>query len=175
MELSTLIRLAKSEKTAFGDDWVLPTTRETIARWVGALAIDGSVVAGLTLTLQIQHARLNEFDGLTARMEYADGNRKWHLGRIDFCPAGPPPHHLNSDVRLMRRGFPPELSGSHSHLAEYNECLGIDAFKPERNLPAAREIDWPDSFANAISIIESSFCITGLWCGETLPWNPRML
>ena len=176
MHTDRLVELATTVKTAvYSDDWLLPDKKELLARWVAPLAIDGTIVAGLTLHIEVPLWRLGEFDRLTARLTHRSGGYTWHLGRIEFAPNGPPPHHRHTHPKLMRSGlFPPSLDGPHAHLAEDNAILGPEAFRPPADLPAAREIDWNGGFLNAISTISTLFCIEGLWCGDELPWDRRL-
>lgn len=176
MHTDRLVELATTVKTAvYQDGWLLPDKKELLARWAAPLAVCGAIIPGLTLHIELPFSRAGEFDRLTARLVQRSGGYVWHLGRIEFAPTGPPPHHRNSHPALMRTGrFRPTLDGAHAHLAEDNAILGAEAFRPPADLPAAREIDWSGGFLNAISTISILFCIEGLWCGDELPWDRRL-
>lgn len=178
MDVDRLVELAISPKWAAhpGDPgaWLLPTKGDTTAQWAAPLVLADEIVPGLTLNISVPFARMGEFDSFVARMDYRWAGYVWHVGRIEFCPLGAPVHHRNSHLSLMRAGFPPTITGPHAHLAADNALLGIDAFRPTGNLPAAREIDWMAGFRNAISTVGTLFCLEGLWCGEALPWDRQL-
>jgi hypothetical protein len=173
LDVDRLLYLATTPKSLIPPpDWTLPSKDERLARWVAQIVVGDAPVPGFVLEVALPFARVGETDGLKAMMFLRTTAGSWTLGRIEFPPAPP---HRNARPALMRdKRFAPFVEGCHAHLARDNARLGIDAFGPE-SLPAAIEIDWKGGLREAIATIEALFCIEGLWCGEVLPWDRRLL
>lgn len=173
MNVSRLVDLATTPKSLMPPvDWIRPSKGELLARWVAQIVVGAAPVPGFVLELALPFARVRALDSLRALLILRTTAGTWTLGRIEFPPA---PSHRNARPALMRdKRFAPLLTGCHAHLAVDNAQFGLDGFAKE-NLPAAIEIDWKGGFREAISTIEALFVIEGLWCGEDLPWDRRLL
>lgn len=127
------------------------------------LAIDGIVHHGLRLEIVgpsvVPHGR--PFFGLTAIMDAHVAGKVWHLGRLEFDPAGGPPHHLNNRIY---KPAPPRIAGPHYHSFEDNIAFGAASCSKDGNLPVAYPFDAQfDNFQQVLSATEERFVIPGLW------------
>jgi hypothetical protein len=136
------------------------TTAGESTRVVFPLArIGGLGLEGVRLRLTAKPFRRN--DEVTATLEVSGGRNGVTIARIDAWPADP--HgNINRDHRKIL-GIPALIRGSHVHRFEDNARLGVEAFSPQSNLPAARELDRDiQSFRQFLALVEAEFCITGL-------------
>lgn len=172
-----LLSFATTPKSvAMPGHWTLPSSGERAARWVAPLAIDGVVVAGLSLDLYVPFSRQREFEGFRALLLANWSGRRWHMGRLELDPVGEPPHHRNP-VWAMKRGVPQSITGCHAHLAEDNVVTDGDelAFSQRRDLPVARAIDTAQTHAQLCALIEVHYRIDGFWLEGEVPWDRAML
>jgi hypothetical protein len=99
---------------------------------------------------------------VTATLE-VPGNRKFvTVARVDAWPGDP---HLNLKARQHQtlRHLPARIDGSHVHRFEDNARLGISAFAPYSNLPAAAPVaETLTSFRDFLRIVGTEFGINGL-------------
>lgn len=162
-----LVELAAATKApAVLAEWVVDNVsdKQPMRRLTVPLSIDGVLKSGLTLKLTGPGAVPSDrpFCDLTARLEATVDERLWHLGRIDFDPSGPPPHHRNK-LNSMRLA-PSEVAGTHHHPFAENMQIGLECLEQKVNLPVALpEIGDFRRYDDVLELISARFTIEGLW------------
>lgn len=99
---------------------------------------------------------------VTATLEVSGHRSRFvNIARLDAWPADP---HLNVKIRRHHglQHLPPMIDGSHVHRFEDNARLGITAFHPYSNLPAATPTPKLTSFRDFLRIVGEEFGIDGL-------------
>jgi len=112
---------------------------------------------------------------VTATLEVGGGRAAVAIARVDAWPADP---HMNTVARKIAkiRALPAQIDGSHVHRFRDNARIGVRAFKPPFNLPAAAPIVEPlTSFRGFLRIVGQEFVIIGLEEFDPPPWQEYLL
>lgn len=164
--LTELHRLATAEKsTAETPEWIGDDAGATPLRRLAApLAIGGTVYSGLTLRMIGPRAAPEgrPFFDMKANLIATVDGQIYQLGRLEFDPDGPKPHHRNP---FGARAYAPhELSGAHHHSFAENARMGLASFYPENNLPVAcaEETEF-QRYDDVLESVRSRFVIPGFW------------
>lgn len=138
-----------------------PTGGETISVVIPLAEAGGPGLEGVRLRLTVWPFRREH--EVTATLEVEGGRSFVNIARIDAWPADP---HVNGRARtdsVLRRRLPPVVEGHHIHRFADNARLGREAFAPDRNLPAAAQLDQDlRGFRDFLRIIQREFGIDGL-------------
>lgn len=161
--LRELTVLAEADKApAQAAEWIGDDIGRTRSVTV-PLAINDVVRHGLRLYMagprSVPTGR--EFFGMGAHLFATLDGDHWHLGRIEFDPAGPPPHHLNT---MRDRTLLPRIEGPHYHPFAANAKIGLEALTPDGNLPVALPEDkqfW--RYDDVLETVSGRFKISGFW------------
>jgi len=158
--------VALAEKSTVGTpEWIGDADGASpLRRLVAPLAVGGVISAGLRL--QVAGPRAAPIDrpfyDLRAVLLATIAGQTYHLGRLEFDPAGDPPHHTNP---LSARGMaPPSVTGPHCHGFAINAQIGLHCLEPAQNLPLAL----PESrefrrYDEVLDTIGTRFLIPGFW------------
>lgn len=104
---------------------------------------------------------------LSSTLEILDGDQWICASRIDINPPG---DHNNIQWRALQ--IPAEIRGSHIHHFADNAKLGLEAFAPIGNLPAARPVEMePSSFREFARMIGATFVIDGVEVLDAPEWQ----
>ncbi|RWN58456.1 hypothetical protein [Mesorhizobium sp.] len=176
--LAELDRVALARKVMQDQpEWVVSSHRSgDRLRIVCPLWIDEEQPSGLRLVITCPSAVPAErrMIDMVAMLFATVRGRDYHLGRIEFDPPGPGPHHRN---RHMGKDVPPEILGPHVHPYEANRRFGIAGLTPaaDGNLPFAFPLDRTIvNFSDALQSIWDHFDIPELWIGEP-QWSIRLV
>jgi hypothetical protein len=135
---------------------------------------DGRMPSGLRLELTgpVSVPNQRPLIDMAAAMFATAAGRTWHLGRIEFDPSGPGPHHLN---RHKRPGVPPQITGPHVHPFAENAAIGLDALSPEGNLPLGVALGGSIvRFSDVLQAMRTHFAVPDLWLEEP-QWLRRIV
>lgn len=111
---------------------------------------------------------------VTAILE-VPGHRKFvNIARVDGWPVDP---HFNVRARQHQalRHLAPVIDGSHVHRFGDNARLGVSAFAPYSNLPAAAPTPALNSFRDFLRIVGTEFGIDGLLDVDPPNWQELIL
>ncbi|MEC5325187.1 hypothetical protein [Aurantimonas sp. A3-2-R12] len=166
--LDDIEAVALSEKVPISlIEWVVTKKAHSETLALSApLSCNGVQVSGARLEMHGPRAvPMNRpFYGLVALLFATVQGVTYHLGRIEFDPENPLKPHRN---RMGPHKAPPIVQGAQIHRFASNRYLGVDAFKPEGELPIAFPLTQEFvTFDDVLKIVRNEFVIPDLWVEE---------